>query len=279
MIEKILENAAPDERARQWVAQRLEKIDMAQPARDFYLSFGLAYRHIPRVEVNFDATDRQTLESVYPQFTQNKWTADQLIRLRFMLALPAARNKEILEKLFTTADINELIVLYRGLYLLPNARDFTLRAVEGIRTNMASVFDAIALHNPFPAEYFAEEAWNQMVLKAVFMERPIFRIYGLDQRANRKLAKIAQDFAHERWSAGRAVTPELWRLTEGFVDATIFVDLQKAISQDTPLARAAAVQVIENSDYQPAKDWLSAQQLSSSKLSWNEIGAHLLAGN
>ncbi len=38
-------------------------------------------------------------------------------------------------------------------------------------------------------------AWNQLVLKAFFTEKPIQQIIGLDERANEKLASTAYDFA------------------------------------------------------------------------------------
>lgn len=50
-----------------------------------------------------------------------------------------------------------------------------------------------------------------MVLKALFIDTTLHPIVGPDERANSKLATLLCDYAHERWAAGRAVTPELWR--------------------------------------------------------------------
>ena len=87
--------------------------------------------------------------------------------------------------------------------LLPYPEHFIDLAIDGLRSNITSVFNAIALHNPYPADYFAEAAWNQMVLKAVFVDSPLSHIQGLDARANDKLARMLGDYAHERWAAGR----------------------------------------------------------------------------
>ena len=51
-----------------------------------------------------------------------------------------------------------------------------------------------------------------MVLKALFIGRPLHLIQGLDLRANRDLAKMLINYAHERQSANRPVPAELWQL-------------------------------------------------------------------
>jgi len=64
--------------------------------------------------------------------------------------------------------------------------------------------------NPYPADYFDDLAWNQMVLKALFVGS-LHLIYGLDTRANSHTSD-GNDYAHERWAAKRSVSPEIWRL-------------------------------------------------------------------
>lgn len=78
--------------------------------------------------------------------------------------------------------------------------------------------------------YFEEAAWNQMVLKALFIGRPIGEIIGIDERINARLSQIAIDLAHERWAAGREVNPDLWRVTVGYLDETNLNDIKRLLS-------------------------------------------------
>ena len=79
---------------------------------------------------------------------------------------------------------------------------------------MTAVFNAVALNNPYPSEYFDNQAWNQMVLKALFVGSPLSQIHGLEQRANPQLAQMLDDYANERQAAKRSVAPSLWQLLE-----------------------------------------------------------------
>lgn len=97
--------------------------------------------------------------------------------------------------------MGEAIALYQSLFLLPYPEKFKLRAAEGIRTNMTSVFNAVTLHNPYPAEYLDDLAWNQMILKALFVGTLLHPIYGLKQRNNQQLSQMLLDYARERLAA------------------------------------------------------------------------------
>ena len=274
-VEIITKASLKSEKEKSWFLKKLDTLEKDQGQRPFYIAFSSAHRFIGSYDVNLKDIPETDIEHVYPGFTSLPWTALQIVRLSFVLKLDSATNHKILNGLFSTADGNELVVLYRSLSLLPNAKDFSEQAREGVRTNMSDVFDSIALDNPYPAVHFQEEAWNQMVLKAIFMERPIFRIYGLDEKANKSLAAIASNFAHERWAAGRKVSPELWRLTRGFIDQGIFQDLKRVLSADTPLAEEAAIRTIIESDHEEAKKWLFEKGLTFEPKTWNDIGKEL----
>ena len=259
--------------ASEWLEGKLDTLTRDFKPRSFYLTFGACARFLGATPLRFSEADYSSLHAIYPNFAATEWTADELGRILLMTALPRERNAEVLDKLFGTADYRELMALYRGLYFLPNAADFTGRAREGLRTNMTGVFDAIALENPYPARYLSEDAWNHMVLKAMFMQRPIYRVFRIEDRKNSKLADIFLDYAEERWSAHRPVSPELWRFVAGFLGPRSLTGLQRTIEQGGEWERIAAAKAILESDYAPAREWLAGQPVTTDELpGWNEIG-------
>jgi hypothetical protein len=182
-----------------------------------------------------------------------------------------------INQLFETGDMHEQQALYAALPLLPFPESLLTRAIDGCRTNMTVIFDAIALNNPFPSTYFPEANWNQLVLKSIFMQRPIYRILNLDSRRNPALSDIASDFAHERWAAGRQVMPELWRLVVPFVNVKFMADLKKVIESEDQLEVEAGILALYQCDFTPSKQLLQAcseevMAIEYGEITWEKIG-------
>jgi hypothetical protein len=74
---------------------------------------------------------------------------------------------------------------------------------------MLPPFAAIACHNPYPFDWFDEDAWNQMVVKCVFVGAPLAGIVGLAERRNPSLIRMLRDFAAERNAAGRPLPQDV----------------------------------------------------------------------
>ena len=87
-------------------------------------------------------------------------------------------------------------------------------AIEACRTNVETVFCAIALDNVYPAEHFADANFNQMVLKAVFIGAPVAQIEGLDTRRTPELIAMAESYGSERAAAGRPVPADIELITK-----------------------------------------------------------------
>src|SRR4051812_35433369 len=204
--------AIPDE-GRAWLARETAKVS-AGDTRALAIAFGLAPRKLGKGDLTLDEVQLARARDLAPGLDPRRWTIDQTARARLVLALPsgdAAAWLATLDRLFAAAGLDELVALYQALPLLPHGEALAPRAAEGVRSSMRAVFDAVAIDNPFPAARFAEPAWNQMVLKCLFVGSPLARVVGLDGRANPRLTRMLCDYAHERWAAKRAVTPELWR--------------------------------------------------------------------
>lgn len=226
-----------------WLEQKQAQIAQAASARVFFTAFSAVPRYVGKKDLELTSEDLQAASTMRTGWFPAGWSVDQVARTLLVLTLPqdnAEKYLKTLEQVFTTADVGELVALYQALPLLPYPEQLKKRAAEGVRSNMTAVFNAVALRNPYPAEYFEDLAWNQMVLKALFVGSPLHLIQGLDDRANPELALMAIDYAHERFRAGRSVSPELWRLVGRFANHTIITDLEQAIASSDPKGQAAA---------------------------------------
>jgi hypothetical protein len=138
----------------------------------------------------------------------------------------------------------------------------------------------VAHRNPYPMEAFDENAWNHMVLKALFVGAPLWPIQGLEARANAELARILRDYAHERWAAGRPVTPELWRGVGRFADAEALADLERVLTTGAPLEREGAALALADCPTPEAQDVLGqapdlAAAIAEGRTTWDGLGRKL----
>jgi hypothetical protein len=249
LLDEWIDDVAPPDGV-QWLREKQQKIADGAPDYVFYTSFSAVPRHTGKDDLNISATGREAADAARTGWQPSGWSVDQAGRSRLVLSLPDADRDEYLatlERVFTHADMGESVALYQTLPLLPYPEAHRARAAEGLRTNMTAVFNAIALHNPYPAEQFDDGAWNQMVLKAVFVGSPLHAIQGIDRRANPDLARMLVDYAHERWAADRSVTPELWRPVGPFAEGTMLDDLDRVITDGTPAEQQAAALALAQS--------------------------------
>ncbi|MBC5991267.1 EboA domain-containing protein [Pontibacter cellulosilyticus] len=274
--------------AQQWLSEKTAMLssETAQP-KDLYLAFSAAPRFVGKDKLALTAQNLETANTIRTGFNPSHWSVAQAARTILLLSFPHQNPDDFLatiEQLFNTADMGELVALYAALPLLPHPESFKKRAAEGVRTNMGDVFEAVALDNPYAADYMEEDAWNQMVLKTLFVGKPIYRIYGIEKRVNPKLARMLSDYAHERWAAGRTVSPELWRSVGPYLDANLLPDIKKLFEQPNELEQQAAALACSQSQYAPAKELLNEhaalkERVTRGELTWDLIGNRHLALN
>ncbi len=262
----------------QWLRQKLTSLDSEFNTRTLYLTFATIPRHLEDVSLQLTAEEQSQAETLREAWQLSHWTTVQAARVVSALYIPGsgAEFVKILETLFSTAEVNEQVALYQGLSIFPYSDLLSARAAEGVRTNMTVVFDAIALDNPYPKDYLSEDAWNQMVLKSLFMDRPLYRIQGIDHRGNSALTLMISDYAHERWAAGRNTSPEMWRPIKDFSVIASRGDLDKLMQSKDPMQRAAALlsQTPLGSELDESKiDQLSLVE-HRNILNWDDLGMH-----
>ncbi len=263
----------------EWLEKQYKRYKDTHKQAFFNLTFTAIPRFINKVEITISPGEQQALREMRTALDLSGWHSDRLARSWWLLQLPAEDEAVYVERviaLFRAAEMNEQVALYGSLPLLAYPEAFVKQASEGVRTNMKNVFDAIVLNNPYPSEYMEEAAWNQLVLKSFFMDRPVNQIIGLDKRTNRGLAHILSDYAHERWAAGRPVNPILWRPVAPFIDAGIFPDIQKLFQSEDRKEKQAAALACYYSTYEPAKEVLKKyeeleNQIVGKQLTWESL--------
>ncbi len=202
-----------------WFDESLMALGRRPVERDLHIVMGLAPRRLGKADLSLSDKDIADADAARPGWDPRGWSLDGAARVAALLAFRGQRAfVETFKDLRRTADVAELIALYRGLPLYPDPDSLHFEAGEGLRSNLRPVFEAIAHRNPFPRDHFDDHRWNHMVLKALFVGSALGPITGLDARANPELARILIDYARERWAAGRPVTPELWRPVLPFAD-------------------------------------------------------------
>jgi len=261
-----------------WLGKASAELQASGTDKDLYLAVSLVTRKVGKADLRLSDADLREAAAARPGWDPRGWSADQAARVRLVLALQedVERLGLCLEQLCITADVSECAAFYRGLPLYPEPRRYVARATEGLRTNMKNVFESIAHRNPYPSEQFPEAAWNQMVLKALFVGSALWPIVGLDARANPALARMLRDYAHERWAASRPVSPELWRCIGPHATGPALQDLEKVLKQGTEPERKAAVLALRASPDTSAAAVLQrepglAKLAGEGKLSWEGI--------
>ncbi len=268
-----------EEPALVWLERVMQQLSVNASEQFLFTRFSAVARQVGKADLTLTEDDLQAAQKLQSGWKPGDWSVDQAARTLLLLTFPmdnADQYVTAIERLFSAADVAEQIALYQSLPLFPYPERFKARAIEGLRSNITSVFNAIALHNSYPADYFDEAAWNQMVLKALFIESPLSQIQGLDARVNAKLARMLSDYAHERWAAGRAVNPQLWRLIGPFAEGNLIADLERVLNSGEPFEQQAAALACASASAPAAQALLDRvpmlkQKIADGQLTWDSF--------
>jgi hypothetical protein len=264
-----------------WLNEQLGRIASDGRDRDLYVALGMVPRKLGKQDLALSEADLAEAGRARSGWDPSGWSVDQAARI---VILMQGGTGDAFAGQFTqlcrTADVSEQVAFYRGLPLYPDGQRLEPQAAEGTRTNMRAVFEAVAHRNPYPKEQFSENRWNHMVLKALFVGSTLHPIQGLDERANPPLARMLSDYAHERWAAGRPVSPELWRCVGPHADAEALADLQRVLAAGSAVERQAAALALSACPAAKAKELLAAAPdlaaaIEGGKLSWQSLSQQL----
>ena len=276
----IQENLSAE--AFRWLAEK--SVLASQSTAQLNTAFVSIPRKTGKAAIHLTAKQAEALSSARPHFTIENWTIDRLCRVWLLLHVDSSKKEDYfrsIENLFLAAEMNELVALYSSLPVLQYPELWRGRCSEGIRSNIGIVLEAIICNNPYPSEQLSEAAWNQLVMKAFFTDKPIHQVIGLDQRANKELANMLSDYANERWAAARTVNPQLWRCVGKFIDEKKFPNIQRIYHSTDPIEKQAAALACYDSEYPAAKELLKQDdslkvQIESGQISWDRLANKLM---
>lgn len=243
-----------------------------------FVTLGLASRRFPKAELRLGRDDLAAAGEARPGWDPRGWSLADAARI--LLLADHSRHDAgfagVFRDLCRTADVSEAIAFYGGLPLYDRPLELEAQAAEGARSNMRVIFEAVAHRNPFPRERFDESRWNQMILKALFVGSALSPIQGLDERSNARLAAMLVDFAHERWAAGRTVSPELWRCVGPFAGESEIADMRRLLDSPSLKDRHAAILALSASPHAAARSLLAAHgdpgpEVTGEALSWERL--------
>jgi hypothetical protein len=255
LFTKIIERNV-NEDACLWLHDKANQSVEASNIYQLNLSFTAIPRKTGKKEIVLKESDINQIDKLIPGFSIQHWTVDRLSRVWLLMQLESDEKANYIsriENLFLQAEMNEQVALYSSLPLLGYPEEWKLRCAEGIRSNIGTVLEAIMYHNPYPAQYLDEPAWNQLIMKAFFTDKKVNHITGLDQRANQNLASILFDYVEERWAAHRTVNPQIWRLAGPFLNESRFYMMGRLFKEGNETDKRAAALACANTQFEKAK--------------------------
>ncbi len=261
-----------------WLDAILADVAKGEERHVLTRAMALAPRRLGKADLRLEAEHLRRAAEVRPGFDPTGLTVDAAARIALLLAAnrEAGSLASCLDSILRTADLRELVAVYRGFALFPADESLTRRAAEGVRSGMKPVFEAIAHRNPYPRENFDDQAWNQMVVKALFIGSELHPIQGLDERANSDLSVMLVDYAHERWAADRPVSIELWRALGRFADQRGFDALARVLHSGEARDRGAAALALHAAGSAAAREILDQEpdlqrQVADGRITWTTL--------
>ena len=176
-------------------------------------AFASASRFLGKAPLSPSARESQLLRAAGLDWPIAHVGIDEATRMALLVkAADRAGEAELVslvEDLYRRGENRERQSVLRSLPLLPRPERFLALAVDSCRTSVQPIFEAIACENPYPAAFFPEPSFNQMVLKALFIEVALERILGLQRRITPELRRMAKDYPSERAAAGRSIPKDI----------------------------------------------------------------------
>ena len=278
LLRQWLKAAAPPEGV-DWLDTQRDTLNDGAPDDAFFAAMAQAPRKVGTALLRLRPEDRAEAERVRAGWSPTLWTADQAARATLLLVYddsdPVAYS-DMLNRVLRGGDRVQSAALYRALPLLPYPDRHLHWAQEVLRTDDRALFEAVALFNPYPADFFDEACWNRMILKAVFLGVAVAGIVGLERRANPVLAHELRDFAKQRRTSGQRVPIDLWQAAGEAVSNNVVDELAAELDgPEVDTAMAAALALSRSRDPRAAAALAKRPELAEAirkgQLTWERL--------
>ena len=171
------------------------------------------------------------------------WTVDDAARTLLLVALADDASGELAD-LYRYGDAAERRGMLRALPHLGIGADAMAIVDDAIRTNDTRLV-AAAL-GPWATAHLDDAAYDQAVLKCVFIGVPIAPLDGLPARATPETARMLAAFVHERVAAGRDIPAEVWGVIDRFPPAAELAAIEAERESEYPDRREAAERALRH---------------------------------
>jgi len=220
------------EAKQEWLQKALQTISTSdQISEDLGLYSAMAKRKLGPALLTHSAG----IDNEFSTINLQRWSiadAGRLILLITAIQHAPEQSQSIIVNYYKMGDESEHIALIQGLIIFAPADFLTELALDVGRSNNLEVLAALILDNPYPACFYNEQEFNQMVLKALFLGLSIERIEGIQQRANADLTRMGENYVVEREQANRSVPVDIWLAIGPFASDTGKQQLLKYISHE-----------------------------------------------
>jgi len=218
--------------AQKWLHEAQQAITLSdQISEDLGLYSAMAKRKLGAVIMEHAAD----LNTVSPPLSLQHWSsadAGRIILLITAIEHNPDQTEAIIRAYFKMGDEAEHIALIRSLMIFSPAQFLTELALDAGRTNSLELLSALTQDNPYPAAFYSESEFNQMVLKGLFLGLAIKRIIGISQRANPDLTRMGENYVIERENAGRTVPVDIWLTIGPYASETGRQQMIKYLTHD-----------------------------------------------
>ena len=240
----LIQRAVPEAAFRAF-AQQLEQIRPAWKLTQFLGTFSTAARTLGHYPLGADDTCVSTGAGELPLAGMTTDCAGRVWLLTAVASAVPAELATVLEATYDEGDSLEKIAVVRSLSLLPFPERFVELARDAGRSNELSLFGALACNNPYPARFYSELAWNQLYMKAAFLDLPLSQMVGARERDNAELSRMALQYIEQQESAGRRFPAELFLSVGAFPPPGSVPKLLGYLTHAVPELRLGAAQGLE----------------------------------